>query len=134
MNSSFEKESTNIQNAPEYPFKLNPMLKIYLNYNMSLEHFQSSNVKGGGGGVYKGNPGTTSQEAKSLEKRKKASELLYIKDVGNLNPPDCNFYFNPGQTMLKNLKFIEVNQSNCDYLKMSKDMTIQEKYIYRLSS
>lgn len=121
MNQGLQKGDENVRDAPEYSYKINPMLKIFLNYNMSLEHFQSSNIK-------------NSFKTSSPDMSTKGVEILYIKEVGDINPPDCNFYFNPGQTMLQNLNFIEENQSSCDYLQMAKNMTIKEKYIYRLSS
>ena len=123
LNENLARESQNIVHAPKYAYKLSPSLKIYLNYNMSLEHFQNSNLRGGI---------KNSQAARDAIK--KDGEILYIKNIGDINPPDCNFYYNPRINMIRNLDFIEKNQSNWDYLEMAKDMTIHEKYIYRLSS
>ena len=81
------------KNAPKFHYKIHPNLKIYLNYNMSLEHFQNSNLK------------AANQKGYSvLTEKVQGSEILYLKEVGDINPPDCNFYFNPGQTMLRNLE------------------------------
>lgn len=60
--------------------------------------------------------------------------ILYLMEIGDICPAECNYYFNPGMSLLRNMEFIELNQSRCDYLEMASEMSIQEKYMYRLSS
>jgi hypothetical protein len=112
IEATVHPKKINLLPSKPYHYYLSPKLQIYSQKTTHLENL-----------------------LKLIKNSRAKAETIYtIVNVGILDPPDCNFFYNPALTLEKNCDLLEKNMFKNSYLEMTQGLDAYERYCIRLHS